>query len=258
MIKITNAKNFVLIPTKSDKAIIIRRGPAKQVGIYSWNLKNDEIKSYQWLKGRIYEYFSDISPDGKYFLYSANKKGKSYTVISKSPWLKAISLWRNVGGYGGGLLNNTSYMLYDGYESYNSFRSTELTGLHMESEAIKIGVYPSRLIRNNWTIKDKTNENITFSKTLGKNKVIEKIWHNWTQSTPSGTPSFWERHRLIFDDIIMAKDQWEWCDVYKNDLLWSENGCIYRARNTNNKQINTPKLVYDFNNEEWRELGAPY
>lgn len=50
------ARVFVLVPEKSDKAIIIRRGPAKVVGIFQWNIKTDEIESFQWLKGRIYEY----------------------------------------------------------------------------------------------------------------------------------------------------------------------------------------------------------
>ena len=200
MTNMVTAKNFVLIPTKSDKAIVIRRGPVKQVGLFTWNLKSNEIKSYQWLKGRIYEYCSDISPDGKHLIYSAIKKGESNTVISKAPWLKALSLWRNVGGYGGGLLNNNSnYMLNDGSESYNEFRASKLTGLKSDREVLKNGVYPARLIRNGWELADKTQEHFKFRKILGKNNIVEKLWHHWTTSTPSGAPSFWESHLLTFD-----------------------------------------------------------
>jgi len=255
----TNAKIFVLIPTKSDKAVVIRRGPAKQVGIFSWNLTSNEIKSYQWLKGRIYEYFSDISPDGKYLIYSAIKKGKSYTVISKAPWLKALSLWHNVGGRGGGLLNsNASYMLYDGSESYNEFRTKKLTGINSDLEIINNGIYPIRLSRNGWNLIDTQQGQVQFVKNLGNNKTIKKIWHQWTQSTASGTPSLWESHLLVFNGVTIPKDNWEWCEVYKNDLLWSENGCIYRAPKTSIERINDPKLVHDFNKEVMQELAAPY
>ncbi len=259
MTNIVRAKNFVLIPTKSDKAVIIRRGPAKQVGLFSWDLKNDEVKSYQWLKGKIYEYCSDISPDGGLLIYSAIKKGEAYTVVSKAPWLKALSLWRNVGGRGGGLFNNnSSYMLYDGSESYNEFRGCKLTGLKSDREVLENGVYPARLIRNGWKLVDKNQEHIKFTKELSKNKIIEKYWHQWTRSTPRAAPSFWESHLLIFDGVIIQKENWEWCEVYKNELLWSENGCIFRASKNNIDKINEANLVHDLNNEEMHQIAAPY
>jgi hypothetical protein len=259
MTNVATAKNFVLIPNKSGQAIVIRRGPAKKVGLFTWNIENNEVKSYQWLKGRIYEYCSDISPDGKHLMYSAIRKGKSYTVVSKAPWLKALSLWRNVGGYGGGLLNNNyNYMLNDGSEYYNEFRSGKLTGLRSDSELLENGVYAARLIRNGWELVDKTRQHFKFRKALGKNKFIEKLWHHWTTLTPSGIPSFWESHLLIFDGARISKDNWEWSEVYKSDLLWSENGCIYKARKNNLEEISTPELVHDFNSEVMQELVAPY
>jgi hypothetical protein len=255
----SQAKNFVLIPTKSHKALVIRRGPAKQVGVFLWDLKSDEIKGYQWLKGRIYEYFSDLSPDGKYFLYSANKKGESYTALSRAPWIKALSLWRNVGGYGGGVLNsNDSYMLFDGSETYNTYRTKALSGVSRNRELLEHGVYPARLLRNGWSLIEKTEEYLKFSKELGKSKSIIKTWHNWTPSTPNGTPSFWESHQLVFDNECIQKDSWEWCEVYRNQLLWSERGCIYRSLKSDIFKIKAPKLVHDFNHESFVERLAPY
>jgi len=59
----------VLIRPKSNYAVVIRRGPAKQVCAIGWKLNSDEFKMGQWLKGRIYERRCDISPDGRYMIY---------------------------------------------------------------------------------------------------------------------------------------------------------------------------------------------
>jgi hypothetical protein len=65
------ARLHILIPKDSDTAIVIRRGPSKQTCILSWNMRTDEVRVAQWLKGRIYERRSDVSPDGKYWIYFA-------------------------------------------------------------------------------------------------------------------------------------------------------------------------------------------
>ena len=54
-------------------------------------MKTNEFALGQWLKGRIYERRSDLSPDGKYMIYFAmngkwNSIAKwSWTAISKAP-----------------------------------------------------------------------------------------------------------------------------------------------------------------------------
>jgi hypothetical protein len=161
------ARVFVLIPENNGQAIVIRRGPAEQVGIFAWDTRTDVINRYQWLKGRIYEYFSDISPDGKHFIYSANKKGEGYTVISRSPWLKAISYWRNVGGYGGGLfLGNKRYMLYDGSDSYSKFISKDILSIRRDNNLLQYGVYHARLLRRNWRVAAHEERGITYCKDI--------------------------------------------------------------------------------------------
>lgn len=45
------ARLHVLIPKNGKTALVIRRGPSKQVCILSWNTQTDEIAVSQWLKG---------------------------------------------------------------------------------------------------------------------------------------------------------------------------------------------------------------
>ncbi len=149
----------------------------------------NEIKVSQWLKGRIYEYFSDVSPNGKHFIYSMNQKGWGYTVISKAPWIKAISLWRNIGGWGGGIfVNNKRYMLYDGHPSHYEFIDKSLTCIdkkiflnndtkfNTRYDEFHIGnLYALRLIERGWSKESKANKIETFQKRIKKDFILEKM-----------------------------------------------------------------------------------
>jgi hypothetical protein len=254
------ARIFALIPEASNDAVIIRRGPAEKVGVFQWNIKTDRIEEYQWLLGRIYEYFSDISPDGNCLIYSAIKKGWGYTVISHSPWLKAISFWRNVGGYGGGIfVDNKHYMLYDGSDSYGEFISSELSRIQRDHELLNYGVYHARLLKRDWQVKSYDEHGITFFKRIDKKTILEKLWKKWPfGANKKGKGSFWEYHRLIRGTTSLDKDKWEWCELLNGDIVWVEEGCLYRSKNIQDDLTIDSQLVYDFNQMAFKEKVAPY
>lgn len=62
---------YVLLRKKA--AVVILRGRDKSVATFAWNLEDDSFKLGQWFRGRIYEYRSDLSPDGKHLIYFAAK-----------------------------------------------------------------------------------------------------------------------------------------------------------------------------------------
>lgn len=253
------AKLFVFVPEKNDNAIVLRRGPAKAVGMFNWNIRTDKIDEFQWLKGRIYEYFSDVSPDGKYFLYSANKKGLGYTAVSFAPWLKAISFWNNVGGYGGGIFTgNNQYLLFDGSENYNKFRCQELThgteGWHL----LKHGVYPGRLEKTGWNLINTQDTELLFRKNLKNNMILEKIWKKNIGMKTHGKGAFFEYHRVVINSEVSEYQEWEWCEWVKNHLVWAENGCLFRASLSVDDHICEPQIIHDFNQYEFVEKQATY
>lgn len=102
------ARLHVILARNERTGIIIRRGPSKSVCTILWDRKTDKFKLGQWLRGRIYERRSDLSPDGKHFIYFAmNGKWESetkgaWTAISKTPYLKAISLFAKGDCWNGG------------------------------------------------------------------------------------------------------------------------------------------------------------
>src|SRR5438105_1108768 len=96
---------YANLARKSRRAVILRRGPSKQVALIAWDRQRDSFEVGQWFKGRIYERRCDLSPDASRFLYfAANWRGpyQSWTAISHPPWLTAVALWPNGSAWGGG------------------------------------------------------------------------------------------------------------------------------------------------------------
>ena len=65
------ARLHVILAREAAKAVVFRRGPSGCVCTLSWDLETDTFTMGQWLKGRIYEYRSDLSPDGELMIYFA-------------------------------------------------------------------------------------------------------------------------------------------------------------------------------------------
>jgi hypothetical protein len=147
------------------------------------------------LKGRIYERRSDLSPDGKYFLYFAmNGRWQSeargaWSAISRAPYLKALALFpKGDCWHGGGLwISNRTYWLNDGY-GHSALRDTTLVRRdpqYCPSEYYggeDLGVYYHRLMRDGWTLTEqgyvgKWKDKDVFEKPIGHGWTLRKIAH---------------------------------------------------------------------------------
>lgn len=105
---------FVILAREAPRAVILRRGPTRWVQLIAWNLEDDTFEAGQWFKGRIYERRCDLSPDGRLFVYFANKLNRhtifhseytyAWTAVSRPPYLTALALWpKGDCWHGGGL-----------------------------------------------------------------------------------------------------------------------------------------------------------
>ena len=65
------ARLHVILAREAPKAVVFRRGPSGSVCTLGWDLETDTFTMGQWLKGRIYEYRSDLSPNGELMIYFA-------------------------------------------------------------------------------------------------------------------------------------------------------------------------------------------
>ncbi|MFC1381071.1 MAG: hypothetical protein G8D84_20395 [gamma proteobacterium symbiont of Clathrolucina costata] len=215
-------------------AVVFRRGPSKQVCTLLWDRRKDTFKLGQWLKGRIYERRTDLSPNGKYLIYFAmngkwdSETGGSWTAISKAPWLKAIELYRKGDCWdGGGLfLSNNRFWLNDRYftpgntlnKSSEVVRDDSYTP-EGEFGAEDTGVYYRRLIRDGWRLeshKDISNWNSVtiFEKDLPKGWILRKIAHEQVDS-PKGKGCYWDEHELMNreSETMLNLHKWEWAEL---------------------------------------------
>ncbi len=105
----------------ASTAVIFRRGPSRWTRLYLWNTRTDTITPGSWFAGRLYEWASDLSPDGRHLVYLAHNEAErrrqaaeqafgddamwTWTAVCAPPWVKALGLW-SAGPDGGGLFTD--------------------------------------------------------------------------------------------------------------------------------------------------------
>ena len=273
MKKAIPARIHVLMAKDSPNAVVIRRGPSRYTATIGWNRKTDKFEIGQWLNGRIYERRSDISPDGKYLIYFAmngrwhSKVKGSWTAISKTPYLKALSLFaKGDCWHGGGLFfTPTEYWLNNGYGHETMLNSSKIKKIdkypwHQHYGGECLGVYFIRLQRDGWEMKNSSSDFSlwTFEKRINNHWILRKYAHAGYPSKP-GRGVYYDTHELINqkNNETINKEPWEWAEVDSNRIVWATNGCIYAGQEKANGLCNE-KMLYDFNSMQFEEIKAPY
>jgi hypothetical protein len=269
------ARIHVLLARDAPLGVVIRRGPTKRVCTVLWDRKTDTFHMGQWLKGRIYERRSDLSPDGKYLIYFAlNGKWQAetrgaWTAVSVAPYLKAIVLLaKGDTWHGGGLFTgNNQYWLNDGaghkllrdsrqVQRDLKFRPRE----HFGGECP--GVYYLRLQRDGWIYMGK-QENVRpreihlFEKELGNGWILRRLAHAEIGAR-AGKGAYWDEHALYetVSGVEIPCPDWEWADIDGRRLVWAMQGQLYTGV-PRNQIIASQQMLYDFNEMSFEEIVAP-
>ncbi|UQN06542.1 hypothetical protein [Deinococcus sp. QL22] len=112
------ARIWGLLASEASTALIFRRGPSRWTHLYLWNTRTDTITPGSWFRGRVYEWMSDLSPDGQHLLYVARNESPhrveaaaktfegerlwTWTALCRPPWVQALGLWNASDGWSGG------------------------------------------------------------------------------------------------------------------------------------------------------------
>lgn len=270
------ARIHVLLARDAPTGVVFRRGPSKLVCTLGWNRLDDTFTRGQWLKGRIYERRSDLSPDGRYLIYFAmNGKWKSeakgsWTAISKAPYLKAIGLWaKGDCWHGGGMFVDAgTYWLNDGFGHETLRTPDELTRAeHYPGENAYggecPGVYYLRLQRDGWRLVNSSTDEephrvYVFEKPVGTGWVLRKLAYA-TLNRPVGKGCYYDEHELENSTSRerIALTGWEWADVDRARLVWGEGGKLFAAR-VADAGIVDRKELHEFNAMTFEAVAAPY
>jgi hypothetical protein len=266
----------VLLASRAPVGLVIRRGPSKSVATILWDRKRDDFELGQWLKGRIFERRSDLSPDGKHFIYFAmNGKWKSetrgtWTAISRAPYLKALALFaKGDCWHGGGLwTGNSTYWLNDGH-GHSVLRDTtavrrDKTRPPSESYGGEcLDVYYHRLQRDGWTFIQrqrlaKWKEQYIFEKPLGHGWTLRKIAHAEV-GAPVGKGCYWDEHELVHpkSEARILCPKWEWADRDSQRLVWASDGKLMCAR-VDKHGLEDETELFDFSEMAFEPIKAPY
>jgi len=266
------ARLHVLLARNAKIGLVIRRGPSKSVCTVLWNRQRDTFKLGQWLRGRIYERRSDLSPDGKHFIYFAmNGRWKSetkgsWTAIARVPNLKAVSLFaKGDCWHGGGMfLSDQEFWLNDGYGHIEMKKSNQLRRNvngqpkdYFGGECLN--VYYNRLQRDGWVMRDAAlQEVMVFEKKLPKSWTLRKLAFS-ELNAPRGRGCYWDAHELWHEssNTLLVFPEWEWADFVDGRLVFAVEGKLCAARLARGKLVGE-KLLHDFNGMKFEAIAAPY
>ncbi len=271
------ARLHVLVARQGNNAIVIRRGPSKQVCTFEWDRKTNKFSQGQWLKkAKIFERRSDISANGKYWIYFAmdgrweSKTKGSYTVIAKTPWLKALTLYaKGDGWHGGGLFSyDNVYWLNDGYGHEKLLKNNlvKRNGNYHPKDNFGgecLHVYYNRLQRDGWSLIERHHrgkyKSITvFERDMTKNWKLKKVCHEEIGS-PVGKGVYWDEHELINEHgDKVSQPNWEWAEWMDGAIMFAEFGQLYKLTIKNTHELNKHELIHDFNDYKFKQLLAPY
>lgn len=152
---------FVILARNARRAVVFRRGPTKEVLLLTWDTVTDVIVEGQWLRGRIYERRSDLSPSGDKLVYFVGKfRGphQTWTAVSRPPWLTALAMWPSSDTWGGGGLFESDSKLLLNFGNVGPYLSSgERLPSDFAVEPLAIGgvgadttLHEARLRRDGW------------------------------------------------------------------------------------------------------------
>lgn len=105
---------YGLMAAEAPVCVLLRRGPSKWTQVIRWDTATDSFEHGDWFDGRVYEYKSDISPDGRYWCYFVMRPRSGldskaigrcwqWSAISRVPEFEPLRVWpQKHGWYGGG------------------------------------------------------------------------------------------------------------------------------------------------------------
>jgi hypothetical protein len=172
----------VILAREAPVGVIFRRGPSRHVELIKWHTDTDAFERGQWFKGRIDEYYADLSPDGSHLVYHAAKQviWESWTAISRPPWLTAVAFWPGTGSaayfgvWGGGLfLDNQTVWISPHSVKLSSPEVRQPTELVVRTEP-SYYIYTTRLERSGWRAKPDIQTHIyEKDEPLGTRTMVE-------------------------------------------------------------------------------------
>jgi hypothetical protein len=263
---------YVLLAPKVRRAVILRRGPSKQVLLLTWDLRTDKLTPGQWFKGRVYERRCDLSPTGDLFLYFAASQKPPYrtwTALSRPPYFTALALWPKGDTWGGGglfvgsqavALNHAPPLTPAEGFPYSKWPATRLDAHAGRGEDAPMD--QRRLIREGWVLTQQGQEiKHSYDSPLWysidppqifarpSRKVPDIVLRSLLTGIKERDGRMYRRHHELWrgdEHAVLPKTEWADWDT-NGDLLFSREGELFRLGGAAARRLDVgqAKLIAD-------------
>ena len=260
-------------------AVVIARVRHRLTATIGWDLRHDTFEVGQYVRATLAALRSDLSPDGKHFVYFAldgrrSERGKTlaYTAVSRRPWLKALDFYpAGDTWYGGGLFVDDDHVWLNGVEKHPEARTTSglrragrpLAGVPHDTE--DRGVYVRRLRRDGWTAAGRraltpSHDVETFERDLRHGHVLRKELHATYGPVAEGRGCTYETHAVVGPaGATTAHDDWSWADVDapRARVVFASGGALHAAP-LGRFGVGPSWVLFDARDLAFEPLEAPY
>jgi hypothetical protein len=262
----TPPRLHVLTASRTDYAVILRRGPARSVATIGWHRSEDTFELGQWLHGRIYEHRSDLSPDGRHMIYFAGssrsiRTGSWHTVVSRAPWLHAIAfLPQEWTWHGGGAFTETGEVFLNGGGTLpgtpDGLRQAAPDAFPHGTDGFHMGaLYAAMQARRGWVHAGGERYDIRLTKSVASGWSLE------------ATVALNRRNRALLSnafaltgphDARIDLPDWEWAEVWKDGVHFAAKGALFYAEIGDEGVLRNERLIRDFSDMKFERIRAPY
>ena len=273
----------VILARRAPTAIVFRRGPSKQVLTLRWDTASHEFRIGQWLKARIYEHRCDLSPSGEKLIYfAASYRGpfRTWTAVSRPPYLTALALWPKGDAWGGGGLfeNERTISLNHRAGERKLAAGTKLPKTIAVEPLGKYSgrgeddpIWSTRLLRDGWVLKQEgTVKQNKFASKLRwefpENKIWTKQEGHWSISMrllgvhERDGPWYVVEHEITDAEgnLALSLGRSDWADWSQcGEILFAKEGRLFRIRPTAASRLGEPEELIDLRELRFEAIKAP-
>lgn len=250
----------VIPATGCDRALVLRRGPTMQVAACLWDRATGLVTLGQWLKARIYEHRSDLSPDGRHMIICARRGGRSWTALSRAPWLRALAFYPKTDTwFGGGAFTRDGAVFFNGMEVAGALpdglRKAERDAYPSATDGFHIGgLFAAMMAARGWRIEGGTRYDVRLGKGL------EDGWRlglRFAQGYRSAAPILDHVYTLEQGDDAVDCAAWEWAEPWPGGVQYAAQGALWFLPRSP-RGWDAPTLIHDFAAMTYESRQAPY
>lgn len=246
-----------------DLALVLRRGPSSQVATLLWDRGSGDVTPGQWLKGRIHEHRTDLSPDGRHMICFAGQDGRYWTAISRAPWLTALTfLPQNHAWHGGGAFTPQGRVFFNGARPPgrlpDGLRPADRAAYPHGTDGFHMGaLYPAMMEARGWSIVAGARYGTVMEKPAAFGWRLRL-------SFEAGAAN----RGMVSNRYVLARGtagrgseidgaDWEWAEPWGDGLQVARRGALW-ALPLGEDGPGEPELLHDFAPMRFEPRTAPY